>query len=182
MPFWIMEKNILAAKIKELRNSKGYSQEYLSEAAQLSLRTVQRLENAESEPHGDTLNRLAKILGVEIDELTELRVGTNNNNYLAIMNLSAGIFIFLQLPFLSFIGPLMLWLYKKDKFQDVYERGKQILNFQITWNILSFFLWSWAIICKISHFPNTSFCLFTPRFPEYRCRGTVRVKFSNYYW
>ncbi|SDG68983.1 helix-turn-helix domain-containing protein [Mucilaginibacter sp. P25] len=34
-------------KIKELRNRKGLSQEELAEQAQLSLRTVQRIENDE---------------------------------------------------------------------------------------------------------------------------------------
>lgn len=134
-----MEKNILGAKIKELRISKGYSQEYLSETAQLSLRTVQRIENGETEARGDTLNRLAKALEVSISELTGLEpTAVNNNGYVALMNLSALIFLaIIRLPFLSFIAPLLLWLYKRDEFKDVNEQGKTIVNFQITWSCIS---------------------------------------------
>lgn len=135
-----MEKNILAAKMKELRMAKGYSQEYLAEISQLSLRTIQRMENGETVPRGDTLNRLAKALGVDITELTGSGPGTvsNNNGYIALMNLSALAFlVIIRFPFISFIAPLLLWLYKRDQFGDVYEQGKTILNFQITWCIIT---------------------------------------------
>lgn len=132
-----MEKDILAVRIKELRMSKGYSQEYLSEVAQLSLRTVQRIENAETESRGDTLNRLAKALGVDITELTDSKPNHNENGYLALMNASALAFlIFVRLPFLSFVFPLILWLYKKNKSEEVRERGKRILNLHITWCVI----------------------------------------------
>lgn len=146
-----MEKNILAAKIKELRMAKGYSQEYLSDAAQLSLRTIQRMENGETVPRGDTLNRLAKALEVSISELTGLEsTAVNNNGYLALMNLSALIFLLIiRLPFISFIAPLLLWLYKRDQHKDINEQGKKILNFQITWSIVCALCFLLAIISTV---------------------------------
>ena len=49
-------KNLeLSKKIKELRTRKGLSQEELSEEAGLSLRTIQRIENGETEPRSDSL-------------------------------------------------------------------------------------------------------------------------------
>ena len=48
--------------VKKIRTEKGLSQEDLSEKSELSLRTIQRLENGESEPRGDTLKRLTNAL------------------------------------------------------------------------------------------------------------------------
>jgi transcriptional regulator with XRE-family HTH domain len=65
-------KNIdLAKKIKELRVRKGFSQDELAETAQINLRTVQRIESGETEPRGDTLQRLAAALNVTSDELID---------------------------------------------------------------------------------------------------------------
>ena len=45
-----MKNRELAQRIKNLRNRKGFSQEELSVKTGLSLRTVQRVENGETEP------------------------------------------------------------------------------------------------------------------------------------
>jgi transcriptional regulator with XRE-family HTH domain len=55
------------ARIKELRESKGLSQEELSEKAGVSLRTIQRMENDESVPRGSTLRNIASSLDVSSD-------------------------------------------------------------------------------------------------------------------
>jgi transcriptional regulator with XRE-family HTH domain len=47
----------LAERVKELRNRKGISQELLAEQSGLSLRTIQRIENNETVPRGETLKR-----------------------------------------------------------------------------------------------------------------------------
>jgi transcriptional regulator with XRE-family HTH domain len=124
-----MEKEILGDKIKTLRNSKGYSQEHLSGLAQISLRTVQRIENGETEARGDTLNRLAKALEVGLDEFTpasEMRGGS----YLAIMNLAT--LTYLIYPLFGIFIPFLLWLYKKDRSEYIYENGKKLIRFQFT--------------------------------------------------
>lgn len=54
-------------RIKELRESKGLSQEELSENAGVSLRTIQRMENGESVPRGSTLRTIASSLDVSSD-------------------------------------------------------------------------------------------------------------------
>ncbi len=46
------------------------SQEYLAEESRVSLRTIQRIENNESEPTGETIKRIANALDVELTELT----------------------------------------------------------------------------------------------------------------
>jgi uncharacterized Tic20 family protein len=136
----VMEKNILGKKIKTLRNGKGYSQEYLSDLAQLSLRTVQRIENGETEARGDTLNRLAKALEIEVHEFISTDALTQNNGYIALMALSGLASLFIYFPFFGLIIPLILWVIKKDKQPELNEAGKKILNFQLTWTI-AFLVW-----------------------------------------
>jgi transcriptional regulator with XRE-family HTH domain len=50
------------------------SQEYLADESRVGLRTIQRIENNESEPTGETLKRIAIALDVELSEL----IGSNS--------------------------------------------------------------------------------------------------------
>jgi transcriptional regulator with XRE-family HTH domain len=81
-----MEVNSLAKKLKGFRALRGMSQEYLAEESRVSLRTVQRIENNESKPTGETIKRISTALGIEINEL----VGANVIN--ETINLNATIF------------------------------------------------------------------------------------------
>ncbi|MFT4757392.1 MAG: transcriptional regulator with XRE-family HTH domain, partial [Vicingaceae bacterium] len=64
-----MESKILAKRLKELRALRGMSQEYLADESRVGLRTIQRIENNESGPTGETLKRIAIALDVELSEL-----------------------------------------------------------------------------------------------------------------
>jgi uncharacterized Tic20 family protein len=130
-----MSNKKLQKKVKELRARVGYSQELVAEKSGLSLRTIQRIENGETEPHGETLKRLAVALNVTPEELIEWEQ-TEDNSYLYYLNLSA--LSFFLFPVLGIIVPLVLWANKKDKIKNVYKTGAEILNFQITWNIIFF--------------------------------------------
>ena len=44
--------NEIGKKIRDVRKKKGLSQEELAESAKVNLRTIQRIENNESEPRG----------------------------------------------------------------------------------------------------------------------------------
>ncbi len=61
--------SIIGKKIYETRKSKGYSQEKLAELSKINLRTIQRIENNENEPHGKTLNLICDVLEINIEEL-----------------------------------------------------------------------------------------------------------------
>ncbi len=130
-----MSEKKLSKRVKDLRNRRGISQELLAEDSGLSLRTIQRIENGETEPRGDTLKRLADTLNVTPDELIEWKQA-EDNSYLYYLNLSA--LAFLVFPVLGIIIPSVLWVNKKDKIKNVYKMGADILNFQITWNIIFF--------------------------------------------
>lgn len=130
-----MKNNELAQRLKSLRNRKGFSQEELSEKAGLSLRTIQRIENGETEPRGDSLKRLALAFDVPFDEIVDWTI-QEDNGFLSSLNLSALSFIIF--PLLGILVPLIIWISKKDKIRKVNEVAKDLLNFQITWTMLFF--------------------------------------------
>jgi transcriptional regulator with XRE-family HTH domain len=59
----------LARALRALREQRGRSQEALAHEAGLTLRTLQRIERAQSNPTWSTVRRLARALGVSLTEL-----------------------------------------------------------------------------------------------------------------
>lgn len=132
-----MNKNHLAIRVKELRNQKGISQELLAEASGLSLRTIQRIENGETNPAGDTLHRLSGALNVNPDELIDWAI-KEDKSYLIFMNLSALTFMFF--PLFGILMPFMLWTSRKGKIKNINKLGRDLINFEITWSIILFLI------------------------------------------
>ena len=132
-----MDKNHLAIRVKELRNQKGMSQEFLAEESGLSLRTIQRIEKGDSNPTGESLKRLANALDVSPDDLIDWSI-KEDKSYLIYLNLSALTFLFF--PLLGILIPFIIWTSKKGKIKDINKLGKALINFQITWTILLFAL------------------------------------------
>ncbi len=66
-----MENQNLAQRVKELRKRKALSQDDLAKNSGLSLRTIQRVENGDTIPTAETLKRLAVVLDVATNELTD---------------------------------------------------------------------------------------------------------------
>lgn len=132
-----MKNSHLSTRVKELRNRKGISQNTLAEESALSLRTIQRIENGETNPTGDSLKRLSKALNVNLDELIDWPI-KENNRYLIYFNLSALTFIFF--PLLGFLVPFILWTSKKDKIKNINKLGTDLINFEIVWTMILFFI------------------------------------------
>lgn len=130
-----MKNKELAQKIKTLRNRSGNSQEELAEKTGLSLRTIQRIENGETKPRGDSLKRLAFVFDVAPDEILDWTV-QKDNGFLTSLNLSALSYIIF--PLLGILVPLVIWISKKDKIHNLNRIAKDLLNFQITWTMLLF--------------------------------------------
>ncbi|WP_191860075.1 helix-turn-helix domain-containing protein [Hanstruepera ponticola] len=142
-----MDNNYLALRVKELRNQKGMSQEFLAEESGLSLRTIQRIEKGESNPTGESLKRLANALKVNPDELIDWSI-KEDKKYLTFMNLSALTFLFF--PLLGILIPFILWTSRKGKIKNINKLGKDLINFEITWTLLLFFIpFLWFLFSKI---------------------------------
>jgi transcriptional regulator with XRE-family HTH domain len=131
-----MDENHLAQRVKRLRIQKGMSQEFLAEESGLSLRTIQRIENGESNPTGESLKRIAGALNVTPDEIMDWSI-KEDKKYLTFLNLSALTFLFF--PLLGILIPFILWTSKKDKIKNINRLGRALINFEITWTILLFF-------------------------------------------
>ncbi|MBE7639058.1 helix-turn-helix domain-containing protein [Salegentibacter sp. BLCTC] len=127
-----MKDNELANRLIELRKRKGFSQEFLAEESGISLRTIQRIEKGETQPRGDTLQRIAKGLGVTSEELIDWKL-EKNSSYLVLLNTSALSFLFF--PILGVLIPLVMWVSKKNRIHNINNISKKILNFEITWCI-----------------------------------------------
>lgn len=132
-----MDKNHLAQRVKRLRVQKGMSQEFLAEESGLSLRTIQRIENGESNPTGESLKRIAGALNVTPDEIIDWSI-KEDKKYLTFLNLSA--LTFLLFPLLGILIPFILWTSKKDKIKNINRLGRALINFEITWTMLLFFI------------------------------------------
>lgn len=141
-----MKNKELVKRIKNLRIRKGFSQEELAGKSGLSLRTVQRIENGETEPRGDSLKRLAAAFNVTPDEILDWDTYEDKGLLLG-LNLSA--LSFLVFPLLGILVPLIIWVSKKDKIRNINDVAKSILNFQITWVML---LFGWYILIISSVF------------------------------
>ena len=58
----------------------------------------------------------------------------NTNTWIMLCHLTALAFL-IGIPFGNIIGPLIIWLVKKDQMKPVDEAGKESLNFQISMTI-----------------------------------------------
>lgn len=138
----------IGERVRKLRNEKGYSRDELAEASGLSVHTIQRIENGETKPRGDTLWRLAETLEVTEEELLG-RSLRDDRTFLSAMNLSA--LLFLLFPLLGMIIPFVMWISRRHQIEGVDRAGAALINFQITWN-LAFFAGLFVYIIWFSNY------------------------------
>ena len=123
----------LGSRLSEFRKAKGLSQETLAEDAGISLRTLQRIEKEGTNPHGDTLKRIAEVLDISIDELVDHSLEINYN-YIRGMHYTTLLFVIIPLG--NIILPIIFWMRKKDKVKDLSAYAINLINWQVTWTIL----------------------------------------------
>jgi transcriptional regulator with XRE-family HTH domain len=63
---------MIAERLRQMRELRGYSQRELAEYLSMGELQIWRYENAETEPKGDVVARIANILGVTSDYLLGL--------------------------------------------------------------------------------------------------------------
>ena len=139
--------------IKELRTRKGFSQEELAEKSTLSLRTIQRIENGQTEPLGDSLKKIAYALNVNVEDLIDWAI-QEDKVFLKILNLSS--LSFLLFPLLGAIIPFFMWKSKKNNVKGITRIGSNVVNFQLTWNLLLFLGVISITIATIAIYENPS--------------------------
>lgn len=117
--------------IRETRLKRGMTQEELAAKTDISVRTIQRIENGEVDPRTFTLQTLASALDIDYEEFlkygkdeTTPEQSRKNTFWLALLHVS-GLFIFL-------IPPIIIWIWQKDKVPNIREHAIDVVNFQLS--------------------------------------------------
>ena len=129
--------------IKELRIKKGMTQEELADKTEVSVRTIQRIENGEVDPRAYTLQMIARALEVdynlfaatEPDEEQEIQQ-VNANNWLGLLHFSG---------IIPFIFPtVIIWYLKKDTIKGMSDHYRDVIGFQLkVWVGIIITSWIW---------------------------------------
>src|SRR5204862_7786252 len=70
----------VAARVAEIRARRGLTQESLAAKARINRVTLARLERAQHPPNLDTLERIARALGVAVVDLVKYRADQDTRN------------------------------------------------------------------------------------------------------
>lgn len=119
-----MKQPDFGLKVAEVRQQKGFTQEQLAEVCEVSTRTIQRIESGEVEPRPFTRNSLSNVLEFDFNEHDV----QNEPFWLAALHLSSVLSII--------VIPLLIWSFKKKQSYKVDKHGRDVLNFQITINLM----------------------------------------------
>lgn len=125
--------NNLGEKIKQLRIQKGWSQEELASSAAINLRTIQRIENHQTNPRGKTLQLICGALEIPIQDLNIDK--RYSKSHLVLTHLSA--MSFLLAPFLNILLPYLIWQKNRHTIDQLDNTGRSLINFQVLWTILA---------------------------------------------
>ncbi|MDB4334967.1 helix-turn-helix domain-containing protein [bacterium] len=143
-------------KLKEIRKTKGLSQEELADSSNVNLRTIQRIENNESEPRGKTLNQICLVLNLNIEDLLD-HGKEDDNNYLVLFHLSVMSALFIPLG--NLILPYIMWSNKKDKIIGLNAIGINLINFQIVLTAITTITMITSAAIKILHISKAHYSL-----------------------
>ncbi|WP_353130891.1 helix-turn-helix domain-containing protein [Parapedobacter pyrenivorans] len=119
--------------IKELRLKKGITQETLAAKTDISVRTIQRIENGEVDPRAYTLQSIAIALEVDFEVFadSEMEVKATDEKergtWLPLLHLSGLL--------LLIIPPIILWIWKRDQVKNIREHAIDIINFQLSMSL-----------------------------------------------
>lgn len=132
-----MKHATLSESLIYQRTLKGYSQEDLAFNSSVGIRTIQRIEKGEVNPHLQTLKLLANALEIDISELVVVHNPNQETIQRKWMLLIHGTpFLGFIIPFANVMVPLFIWIAKAED-NAVYDaHGRAVVNFHATLNLL----------------------------------------------
>lgn len=149
-----MSKKSINENLVYQRKLKGYTQEELSDKTTVGVRTIQRIEKGDVQPHLQTVKLLAAGLEIEVEDLIVL---DNPNEEVVkrkwMMLLHGGPFLGLIVPFANILFPLFLWIHKAEDNKIYDAHGRAVVNFHCTINLL-------LLISLLLFFPFPGFNFF----------------------
>lgn len=116
--------------IKTLRLKKGITQEELAEKTEISVRTIQRIESGDVDPRAYTLQSIATALDVDFEILNIYEDDINDaetKKWLPLLHLSGLL--------LTIIAPIIVWIWKKNKVENIKNHAYDVINFQLSMSL-----------------------------------------------
>lgn len=132
-----MKQQTLKENLLYQRKLKGYTQDELSGITTVGVRTIQRIEKGEVQPHLQTVKLLAEGLEIEVEDLIVLdnpSEETIKRKWMLLLHGSP--FLGLIIPFGNVLFPLFLWISKAEDNSVYDEHGRAVINFHCTLNLL----------------------------------------------
>ncbi len=118
------------------RKLKGYTQEELSEKTTVGVRTIQRIEKGDVQPHLQTVKLLAVGLAIEVKDLIVLdnpKEETIQRKWMLLLHASP--FFGFLIPFANVLFPLFIWINKAEDNKIYDAHGRAVINFHCTINL-----------------------------------------------
>ena len=132
-----MKQQTISENLLYQRKLKGFTQDELSEKTTVGVRTIQRIEKGEVQPHLQTVKLLAVGLDIEVEDLIVLdnpKEETIQRKWMLLLHASP--FFGLIIPLANVLFPLFIWISKAED-NKIYDlHGRAVINFQCTINLL----------------------------------------------
>jgi uncharacterized Tic20 family protein len=125
-----MKQQTLKENLLYQRKLKGFTQDELSDRTTVGVRTIQRIEKGEVQPHLQTVKLLAVGLDVELDDLIVLdnpKEEIIQRKWMLLLHASP--FFGLIIPFANILFPLFIWMSKSEDNKSYDVHGRAVVNF-----------------------------------------------------
>ncbi len=150
----------LPAYVKQKRLEKRLSQQALADAAGLHVRSIQRLEKGQLNPHGYTLHRLSTILELNLNELEP----ENHVDEQVIRRLRSIMYIsvisYVVIPLGNLLLPWLIYNYYWAHQREIYKNLRLIIISQLSLYVLTLILFPLFIVNKIHANPFAELWLY----------------------
>ena len=125
-----MKQQSIRENLLYQRKLKGLTQDQLSEKTTVGVRTIQRIEKGDVQPHLQTVKLLAVGLEIEVNDLIPLDNPKEEHIERKWMLLIHSIpFLGLIIPFGNILFPLFLWIHKANDNKVYDNHGRAVVNF-----------------------------------------------------
>ncbi|MBO9617997.1 MAG: helix-turn-helix transcriptional regulator [Niabella sp.] len=137
----------LSEKIKSQRQKLGLTQDELAERSNVTIRTIQRLENGICTPRAYTLKAISAALNLGFEELSaypdsaeentekEINVCDAHNDYKFLVTILLSCYSFLVLPYVHYLIPHYISKKTKNVSANAKEQVDKIVWRQLIWQI-----------------------------------------------
>lgn len=122
-----MDTRETAALIKSIRIRNGMTQEELAEKAEMSTRSIQRIENGNVSPRPFNIRKIADALDVPYEELNSHmgEIGSQKHSLVWLTLIHASGLFLVVLP------TVLIWIWKKDRVPEIRQHAMDVINFQL---------------------------------------------------